>query len=270
MSVHTESTPAEPVSDLHLEQLRLGELPPARAQALRQKIAERPDLQRRLEALEASDTETLATHPPHLVAARINARLAQTEAPVRRGLNGSLWTALGAMTALTLALVVIWPAHRGADLSDFSTWGERAKGDPRLFFHRNTPEGTAMLNVEDSVSEGDVLQVSYHAAGRSHGVIVSIDGRGVASLHFPSTPDGSTALETHQQGRSVVSLPHSYELDDAPRYERFFFVTSADPIDVEEILSRAEALARQADAHQATLPLPEGMTQHTSTLEKHP
>lgn len=70
--------------------------------------------------------------------------------------------------------------------------------------------------------------MSYVAAGRAHGVIVSIDGRGQVTLHFPADAGAPTALES---GRAVP-LSHSYELDDAPLFERFMFVTAEAPDDL--------------------------------------
>lgn len=44
-------------------------------------------------------------------------------------------------------------------------------------------------------------------------------------------------------------LANAYKLDDAPEFERFFFITSDAEIDVEDILKRAKALAN--DSHGA-------------------
>ena len=47
------------------------------------------------------------------------------------------------------------------------------------------------------------------------------------------------------------TLNHSYQLDDAPEFERFFFVTSTDPIDTKALLDSLEQFAEQPDADHA-------------------
>ena len=60
----------------------------------------------------------------------------------------------------------------------------------------------------------------------------------------------------------------SYQLDDAPAYERFLFATSLDDFDVETVLRATEAIAAGAGAGQADLPLPENIAQVSFMLEK--
>jgi hypothetical protein len=54
---------------------------------------------------------------------------------------------------------------------------------------------------------------------------------------------GAAALETHQK----VLLPDAIELDDAPVFERFFFVSSGSPPDAAAILNEARDLAARPD-----------------------
>ena len=71
------------VPDLVLERYRLGELPPAEAEALERRLAVEPELAARLEALDRSDEETRRRYPPAWLAEQIrqleqeNARLRQ-------------------------------------------------------------------------------------------------------------------------------------------------------------------------------------------------
>jgi hypothetical protein len=83
-----------------------------------------------------------------------------------------------------------------------------------------------------------------------HGAVVSIDGDGVITLHFPYTPKASTALVASAE---PVPLAHSYELDAAPGFERFILVTAAEPIDVTALLSRAERLGRSPGSGRSGL-----------------
>ncbi len=65
----------ECVSDLSLEQYRLGELPHTAAAELAERIGRDPALATRLGSLAASDAEILTAHPPAEVAASIRGRL---------------------------------------------------------------------------------------------------------------------------------------------------------------------------------------------------
>lgn len=111
---------------------------------------------------------------------------------------------------------------------------------PRLVIHRKV--GTAVVRIDDGTvaRPGDIVQVSYVAAGNRHGVVLSVDGGGAVTLHHPRAPDDPPAL----QARGEHPLGHAFELDDAPEFERFFLVTSGDtPTDVETVLEAARSLA---------------------------
>jgi hypothetical protein len=93
--------------------------------------------------------------------------------------------------------------------------------------------------------------VSYRADSEPHGVIVSLDGAGEVTLHFPEDASQSTALN----GNGNVRL-HAFELDDAPAFERFFFVTSTDPLDVAQVMDSVRALGQAKDPLTAELSVP--------------
>jgi hypothetical protein len=84
---------------------------------------------------------------------------------------------------------------------------------------------------------------------------VSVDGAGGVTRHWPVDGTLAAALES---GREVL-LPESFRLDAAPRFERFFFVTSTQPFDVSRVVDAARALAARPDARDAALPLPPGL-----------
>src|SRR5690606_19161898 len=95
--------------------------------------------------------------------------------------------------------------------------GVRLKGqEPHLALHRRAAGAVVERLGEGATARaGDVLQVSYVAAGRRRGAVLSIDGRGVVTLHFPERAGAATELV--QEG--AVPLAHAYELDDAPAFE---------------------------------------------------
>lgn len=98
----------------------------------------------------------------------------------------------------------------------------RIKGlDARMEVWKKTPTGIVQLNDLDSVGEGDEIQLRYAVPEKCFGLLFSMDGNGALTLHMG---DGVKAIEL-APGK-MNSLPFAYKLDDAPYFEKFFFVTS--------------------------------------------
>ena len=146
--------------------------------------------------------------------------------------------------------------------------GVRTKGlRPSLSLFRKTADGSETLADGDVAREGDVIRIGYHAFGRRYGVIVSVDGRGAVTRHFPERSATAAALEPSE----VVLLAHAYRLDDAPAWERFFFVTADAPFPVAAVEDAARRLAGEpgmAGPVPAGLPLPKALEQSTFLLTK--
>lgn len=108
------------------------------------------------------------------------------------------------------------------------------------------------------VAPGDAVQLAYAAAGMTHGVIVSVDGRGEVTLHWPESPREPARLEPASQ----VVLPHAFQLDDAPGFERFILVAAREPVDVARVMEAARA------APAGPLDLPRAWVQSSLRLRK--
>lgn len=253
-------------SELALERLALGELPPAQEAALRARLGDA--VEPRLAALRRSSAEILAAHPPALVRVELERRDLRQ---VRTSTQRILWLALPLATA-ALAALVLWPeppvdAPRVAtrELPRHQVDETRIKGlEPHLVLHRQEGERTVQLAAPAQARARDRLQISYVAATARHGVVLSIDGGGLVTLHHPARLDGSTSL---QQG-GVVALPQSYELDAAPAFERFLLVTADDAIDPARVLAAARELAASPTAASDPLPLPAEWRQYSFLVRK--
>ncbi|MFH1466912.1 MAG: ActD-like protein [Pseudomonadota bacterium] len=271
-----------PVPDWMLERYALGELPPdqsallrarlqAEAEAVRAGLTPKGDLAARLEALQASDAAILGALPPRQVAAEVRRRLhlrQADEGPVRRPAWVRWSLTAGPLLAAALVLFFVLappsPQHGPQDPELIRT---TAKGlEPALKVYRRAGEAQERLEAGAKVAPADLLQLAYVAKGYDHGVILSVDGRGGVTLHLPSEPGGSTALELDGE----QSLGFSYELDDAPGFERFFLVSSDKPIDVQVVLAAATTIAAGGKAREEALPLPEHLRQTSVLLEKAP
>ncbi|HEY6005359.1 MAG TPA: hypothetical protein VIV57_20945, partial [Anaeromyxobacter sp.] len=144
----------------------------------------------------------------------------------------------------------------------------RPKGSsPHLAIHRQgTGAEPEALPRGARVRAGEVLQLSVVSAGRPYGVVVSVDGRGVVTRHGPG--EGALAARLPPQG--AVPLDHSYRLDDAPAFERFFLVTGGAPFAVEPVLDAIRGLAAKGDARKGAPALPSGLAWSDFFLEKGP
>ncbi len=227
--------PEPNVPELYLEKQVLGEMP-------RQSD---PDSTKRIEELLRSNQEILSTYPPDLMAHRISEKITRETQGRRR--QTRLRLALAAAPVFTILLLTGWMLGLFNPNSPDSSVKEdvRIKGNPRLIIHRNQRGSVEQLSHGDNVKTGDLLQIGYVASGARHGVILSVDGRGQVTLHYPENASGDTRLEQ----KDLVNLSFSYQLDDAPGFERFFLATSTHPIDVDKVVRAAAKLGARRQQH---------------------
>lgn len=271
--------PSPVVSALTLERIALGEIDGAPHGVAADDA--------RLAALRADNAATLARMPRDAVVARVQRTLAlaaDAPAPTRahRARSNLLVLAPALAAACVFAFAVTRePAPAAYASSDAVEAPAEGSNDdvtiikgiaPALFVYLVRPaEAPEPLTVGAQARAGDRLQLSMAPAGRAHAVVVSIDGRGHVTLHFPERADGSTAVE---RARDEVPLPHSFVLDDAPSFERFVIVTTSasaaadHPIDVDDVLAAADAIAGTAAARTALLPLAPGVEQWSRIVDK--
>lgn len=202
-----------------------------------------------VEALRRANAEFLEQHPSQRVVAEIQRRHQE-----RRG-GWAPWRI--ALPAVAMAaLVAIWVRPLPGEDPD-----TRSKGQVQLLIHRATGSGVEKLVNGDLAQAGDRLQLGYGPGGQGYGVIASVDGAGAITVHLPkSKEEGAARLEP-----KGATLPFSYELDRAPRFERFFLITKAVPFAAEEIDA---ALRRLSSPEAGALPLPAGYEQTSLLLRK--
>jgi hypothetical protein len=157
------------------------------------------------------------------------------------------------------------PAPQTASDVSGST-ADRVKGEAATnFVYRNSAAGSQRLKDGDAARAGDLCRVAYRAAVPRFGLIVSVDGRGVVTRHLPVS--GSAAVRL-APGESTP-LAAAYELDDAPRWERFFLITSATQFAVEPVIEAVrDAAAKAGDDPPSALALPDGFEQTSFLLRK--
>ena len=237
--------------------------------------ADSRELADRIAALRADNAAELAAHPAAAAMALIEGRIALgTRQRVIEGRQQrARWFGMLSFAAAGLVIAVL-VGKRGtheAPLDDVAPTVEtpddtRAKGPARLLAFRQVGNRAQQLGHDAMVQSGDLLQLRYKPVGQNYGVIASVDGAGVVTLHYPAdegAPPQATAL-----AHKPTTLPQAYQLDDAPNFERFFFITSDAPIDVQQSLASVRALARRSDSASAALELPDGIRQWSLRLRK--
>jgi hypothetical protein len=222
-----------------LERLAAGELPQAQAAELRERLNAQGEAHRMAE-LSASNAEMLSALPPERIVAEIERRAAMPPGRARPAAalrQRPMWifSALAACAA-GVAVTMVVRDHGSATQSPANETQPEIigiKGDlkPVLRIYRKTTSGSELLHAQATVHRGDTLQIRYLAAGKRFGVIASIDARGQITFHLPEAPGLAVVLERDGER----ALPHAYELDDSPGFERFVFVTSNAPFATAEI-----------------------------------
>lgn len=243
-----DSQPRNSIPEFLLEQWRLGELSEERKLALAQEFSlER--IERELAMLEQAEREYWAQRQPM---------------PKKRKIQSWYYAAVPILAAASAFLVL--------QFSTVSTEPEASlpdtillKGDEQpLRAFQQTADGPKPVAEGSVLKAGDTVQLSYQAGAFSYGVIVSVDGRGAVTWHFPVSASGEQSLE---KGPSIA-LKQSYKLDDAPRYERFFFIRSQKHIDIESLRKALKDLSAEDTYSGARLPIDPSLDQSSLLLRK--
>jgi hypothetical protein len=250
--------------DWLVERLALGELDASAAADVRARLAaEGRDADAEVAALRASNREILEAHPPARVAAAVRARAAT---PRRRGWLAALPLALAGAAALVLVARPAPHSGRAGGTGGVLLEETTIKGPAALGVYRHRPDGDERLADGAAAGRGDLVQLTYRAGTDTFGALLSIDGRGHVTVHWPdAAAEGAPRLSA----KGEVRLPSAYELDDAPAFERFFLVSADAPFPLAAVLDAARALgATPRAARTAALALPPALHQTSLTLQK--
>jgi hypothetical protein len=216
-------------------------------------ILEDSEIQKRIAAMKKSDKDFLEKYPPDKWIFSIMKRYQEEISrkpgfpPIRMPLIK--WVACLTSSLLIICAVMILVFNPNKNTSD-----SRAKGNeyqptfkPTLNIYRKRDGQIVKIKNGSYAKAGDLLQITYTAPEKTYGVILSLDGRGTVTLHFPSISENSTLLRSN--GENFLS--NSFQLDDAPEFERFFFITSNTRIDINDIFHKVRLLG--SDPHKARL-----------------
>ncbi|MEE8441202.1 MAG: hypothetical protein V3S41_05725 [Spirochaetia bacterium] len=251
------------VPEILIEQYALGELSPERVR----EIERSPGFNERIAEINRSNAEILAQYPPEQFVARIRnqfnaeqSREADRTTPKARRRPVARWLAV-ALPGAAVVVVGVFMAVQGffgaglggnpSEIDDVV----RIKGSlPELSVYRSVEGPDTRDNEAEELLDGalahagDRLQLSYNAGDRGYGAIVSVDGRGGVYTHFPLEISSEPRLEVGRDRR----LAYGYQLDDAPRFEHFYFIISRETFSVQKLIqtirSQADRITERADS----------------------
>ena len=224
-------------SSFMLERFRLGELNKEDTKIIIEGLARDRNLLDFLQKLDESDRELRLRYPYESMGLPVRPFKVRNF-PKTNGRLALLAAAL--ILCIFLPMGFLWRNALGDSTQD------RAKGIflPGIEFAlylRGSHE--APLPEKALLYEGDMVQLAYTAPdGEHYGVIFSIDGRSVVTMHYPYRRGQSSLLIS---GRRTY-LNAAYVLDDAPDFELFVMVVSPEPLDAEVVILEAQRITDKA------------------------
>jgi len=265
----------ETIPDWKCERFLLGELDHDEMEVIRRRLEQDEELRARLEELESSGRRILERYPSKMMASRITDRFAaaerRDEEPGPKRVPRIAWAPVAA-AAVMAGILWLRPGPSDQPFLPGDGADVRVKGPTaELSLYRATDHGSERLEHRALAAEHDLIGARYRSDGQGYGLVVSVDGRGVVTRHYPLKGDGAAPLAAGSH-----ALDFSYELDDAPRWEIFLLASSRDAFAVDPILQAIEASeltggiasAAAAESVATSLRIPEGVAVSVFTLIK--
>jgi hypothetical protein len=253
------------VRDWKLERYLLGELPAEEIEGIRTIESARGDIWERAEALRADNAVILERYPPEAMGRKIEKASAVDGDGVPKWRKAvqryqppkqSVWTGIPrwvipatvcAVALLVVPLRLILPdaqVNAGAAQYQGGVAEDRPKGTtPGIEVWRQNGAAAERLPPNAVAHNGDVVQLRYTVPESCYGTLISVDGRGVLTVHLSGEPGKAARLTP---GRPIA-LGNSYQLDDAPLFETFYLVTAKDDFDIEGVAKSLKAAKHPLD-----------------------
>lgn len=237
-------TDVKQISDFKLERYLLGELPEVEMAALRKREAEDELFAARVKMMREEGERFLAENP----FSALEDKLENDQRSVER----SLWLRVAAVLVVAFGIFSVVVLNRQTDIvNDTSAAsgmdvamadvdnGTRIKGMTAGLevWKKMGDSAVQMVNLGEA-REGDEIQLRYRVPQKCFGMLFSMDGNGTVTMHMG---EGNRAVEL-EPGK-MTTLPFAYKLDNAPKFEKFFLLTSGevfefDGSDIDGILKK--------------------------------
>ena len=222
-------TDVKQISDFKLERYLLGELPEVEMAALRKREAEDELFAARVKMMREEGERFLAENP----FSGLEDKLENDQRSVER----SLWLRVAAVLVVAFGIFSVVVLNRQTDIVNESSAtsgmdvamvdvdnGTRIKGMTAGLevWKKMGDSAVQMVNLGEA-REGDEIQLRYRVPQKCFGMLFSMDGNGTVTMHMG---EGNRAVEL-EPGK-MTTLPFAYKLDNAPKFEKFFLLTSGE------------------------------------------
>lgn len=228
-------TDVKQISDFKLERYLLGELPEVEMAALRKREAEDELFAARVKMMREEGERFLAENP----FSALEDKLENDQRSVER----SLWLRVAAVLVVAFGIFSVVVLNRQTDIvNDTSAAsgmdvamadvdnGTRIKGMTAGLevWKKMGDSAVQMVNLGEA-REGDEIQLRYRVPQKCFGMLFSMDGNGTVTMHMG---EGNRAVEL-EPGK-MTTLPFAYKLDNAPKFEKFFLLTSGEMFEFDD------------------------------------
>jgi hypothetical protein len=225
-------------SDLFVEKYLIGELSSEQQTAFEAALSNDEQLQAKVELFKLQNTVFLAKNPAPWFLQKV-AREQLAVKNIKKKFNYSnLLIGAGSLAMLLLffympSMSVFFPESETIKADEVYSAETRLKGEEqRLLVYRRTGLGSELIPNDAVARAGDLLQLQFVLADSAWVGVFSLDGNGVVTMHLDE--------QNHAVWRSSGShlIPRSYELDDAPYYEKFYLITSKEVFNISEVAGK--------------------------------
>ena len=244
-------TDVKQISDFKLERYLLGELPEVEMAALRKREAEDELFAARVKMMREEGERFLAENPFSALEDKLEndqrsvslpnrvfaAGASRNDEITKRSVERSLWLRVAAVLVVAFGIFSVVVLNRQTDIVKGSSVasemdvamadadnGTRIKGMTAGLevWKKMGDSAVQMVNLGEA-REGDEIQLRYRVPQKCFGMLFSMDGNGTVTMHMG---EGNRAIEL-EPGK-MTTLPFAYKLDNAPKFEKFFLLTSGE------------------------------------------
>ncbi len=256
-------TAVNKISDLKVERYLLGELSEEEMSALQKREAEDEIFAARVRALREENERILRENPFAGLESMLD------EANGSGTLEGrdenragvvTLWLKVAAALVVAVGVFLMVALNRNVSTYDapnatmeVAMAGESAAPEVvdtrikglgiRIEVWKKTADSAVQMSNLDEAREGDEIQLRYSVPEKCFGMLFSIDGNGTVTMHMA---DENRAVEL-APGK-MTTLPFAYKLDNAPKFETFYLLTSKEEFSIDA--NDIDAAFKKSGVHQ--------------------
>ena len=224
-------TSVNKISDFKLERYLLGELPEKEMRELQERELSDEIFAARVREMREQGKRFLAENPFAALDDKLDA-IEDSKSSVD-GQPNVLWLKVAAALVIALGIFSVVVLNRDVATYDNHSAsmevamadadnGTRIKGmQATLEVWKKTGDSAVQMVNLGNAYEGDEIQLRYRVPQKCFGMLISMDGNGTITMHMG---EGDKAIEL-EPGK-MTTLPFAYKLDNAPKFEKFFLLTS--------------------------------------------